>query len=152
MMRPELRFNKLMEVCMLSKMIHPRGRLCVERSMRSSLLNNLEPDTVQVLVHTRAATKGSPRQNVNNHPMYAGSAAVVHNGVISNDDELFKTLKLDRKAETDSDILRAIVDEHGITPEGIEVLGKVKGSAAIACLSPDFPNKMLISAVWVASA
>ena len=48
---------------------------------------NLNENIIQVLLHTRAATKGNPRVASNNHPMFAGKAAVIHNGVIHNDQE-----------------------------------------------------------------
>lgn len=98
-----------------------------------------------VLVHTRAATQGSPRENKNNHPLTVGASVVVHNGMISNDDTLFKTMNLDRAAETDSDIIRAILDKHGITKEGIRQLNRMSGSAAISVVHKDFPNKLLLA-------
>jgi asparagine synthetase B (glutamine-hydrolysing) len=105
---------------------------------------NLTPDIEQVIVHARAATKGSPRYEKNNHPLFNGKTAIVHNGKLENDDEVFKKLKLDRAADTDTDIIRAILDKFGITKEAIEVLNEVRGSAAIAALSPEYPGKMLL--------
>ena len=105
---------------------------------------NLTEKTCQVLVHTRASTKGSPLQAKNNHPMFKDCSMVIHNGKLENDDELFRNLKLERNAETDSDILRAIIDEYGITDEAIDKLDKIRGSAAIAALSPEYPGKMLL--------
>ena len=105
---------------------------------------NLDDSITQVILHTRAATKGTSRKNVNNHPLHAGKAAVIHNGVLNNDDALFKELELERKAETDSDILRAIVDKFGVTKEAIRKLNKVRGGAAIAALHPEYPGLMLL--------
>lgn len=105
---------------------------------------NLDDEIIQVILHTRAATKGNPRRYQNNHPLFADKAAIVHNGVLSNDDEQFRVLDLDRKAETDSDIVRAVVDKWGITPEAIQKLNKLRGGAAIAALHPDYPGKMLL--------
>jgi asparagine synthetase B (glutamine-hydrolysing) len=100
-------------------------------------------DAEQVIVHARAATTGNPRFAKNNHPMFNGCTAVVHNGKIDNHEEAFKKLKLDRAADTDSDIIRAIIDEHGITPKSVVMLNEIRGSAAIAALSPKYPGKML---------
>lgn len=111
---------------------------------RKFLADYLTDDIEQVILHTRAASKGNPRFNKNNHPLEAGKAAIVHNGNIYNDDELFKDLKLERNAETDSDLIRAIVDEEGLTKKAIERLGRMRGSAAIACLHPAYPGRMII--------
>jgi predicted glutamine amidotransferase len=102
------------------------------------------PKTQIVLCHTRFATKGEPNKNENNHPMFAGKAAVVHNGHISNDDFLFGELKLERKAETDSDIIRAIVDKEGLTKESIRRLNRMSGACASAIVHPEFPGKLML--------
>ncbi len=104
----------------------------------------LRPDSLAVILHARAASQGNPRDNNNNHPMYAGKCAVIHNGVIRNDHELFNSMRLDRKAETDSDIIRAIIDEHGFTEPGIKALNKIQGSGAGAIFHPEYPGKMLL--------
>lgn len=103
------------------------------------------PDTIAVIVHARAATQGSPRKMENNHPLFAGVSATVHNGCISNEDWVYKELKLDRKGEVDSDIFRAIVDKWGITDDAIKQMNKLSGSAAIAVLDPRSPGKLLIA-------
>ncbi len=105
---------------------------------------HLSPDIEQVILHCRAATKGSPRFAKNNHPLFNGKAAIVHNGKIENDDYVFGELKLERAADTDTDIVRAIIDKFGITEQGIKMLNRVRGSAAIAALSPEYPGKMLV--------
>jgi asparagine synthetase B (glutamine-hydrolysing) len=97
------------------------------------------------LLHTRAATIGNPNKNENNHPMFAGKAAIVHNGSINNHSYWFSQNKdWERKAETDSDVIRAVVDELGITPEAIRYLSRFSGSAAIMAVSPEYPGKLLV--------
>lgn len=113
-------------------------------SYKEFIEQKLKEDSRSVLLHARGASQGNPRDNNNNHPMYAGCAAIIHNGVIKNDDELFNTLKLERKSDTDSDILRAIIDKHGITKEAIKEIGKGIGSGAIAAVHPKFPDKLLL--------
>jgi len=105
----------------------------------------LKDDTVTVLGHTRKATKGTPRVIGNNHPMFAGKTAVVHNGQIHNDDWAFKEWNLERKAETDSDIIRAVLDEHGFNRKAINMLSRLNGGAAFAAISPKHPGKLLLA-------
>ena len=103
------------------------------------------PTATTVLVHTRAATGSAwPSKMENNHPLCAGKSAVVHNGMISNDDFLFRDLKLERKAETDTDIIRAIVDEEGFTEKAIRVLSRISGSVAAGILNPEMPEHVLL--------
>lgn len=106
---------------------------------------NFREDTVAVLGHTRLSTKGSATFNKNNHPIFDDETAVIHNGVLNNDDFLFKDMKLERVAETDTDIIRAIVTEHGVTPRAITELNRISGSAAIAVVSTRYPGKLLLA-------
>jgi hypothetical protein len=102
------------------------------------------PHARSVILHTRFASVGSPRENKNNHPMFKGHVALVHNGGINNHTQLFDEMKLDRSAETDSDILRAILDKDGFTKKGIRTLNRCSGPAAIAALNPDMPEHLLL--------
>lgn len=108
------------------------------------LREHLQEDTETVLLHTRFATQGSPRVLANNHPMFSGTSAVVHNGCIMNDDYLFKEMKLKREAETDSDIIRAIVDKHGIAKDAFKSLNRMSGSCAAAIVSQEAPGKLML--------
>lgn len=105
---------------------------------------HLNPGTVSVIIHTRAATTGDPRVEQNNHPMFFDKTAVIHNGMIHNDDSLFTELKYTRHAETDSDILRAITDNEGLTKKAVRTISRCNGSVALAALTPEDPFKLLL--------
>ena len=97
-----------------------------------------------VILHTRASTCGNPRENKNNHPLTLGGAAIVHNGMIGNHIDVFKELKVERSAETDSDAIRAVVDVYGITMDAIKAMRKLEGSIAAACIDPRYPGKLML--------
>ena len=67
---------------------------------------------ISILGHCRWKTKGSERNNDNNHPIVHGNIVGAHNGVIVNDDELFTiySSKIKRRAEVDSEIIFALID------------------------------------------
>lgn len=117
----------------------------IKDEYKDFVAQHLREDTLTVLMHTRAATKGDPQQNENNHPVYSGKTAITHNGMIHNDDTLFNNLDLKRTAEVDSDIIRAILDNYGLTMEGVRYLRRMSGSAAIAAVSNDFPGRLLLA-------
>lgn len=90
----------------------------------------MQDDTMTAVLHTRMATQGSPRNNLNNHPILQGPVVGVHNGHLSNDDELFKQLRVARHGEVDSEAAFALI-AHGkgaIT----ERLPMLRGRAALA--------------------
>lgn len=105
----------------------------------------LTEETMTALLHTRFYTVGSPEKNENNHPMFDGKIAVVHNGGISNHQFIFDSEKYERSCETDSDILRAVLSRYGLNEKGIQELTKLRGSAAIACLSVEEPDKLILA-------
>jgi glutamine---fructose-6-phosphate transaminase (isomerizing) len=62
-----------------------------QRSGASALLDRVSvpEDATQLLVHVRDYTKGHPTVEANNHPVRHGSVVGIHNGIITNDEEIF---------------------------------------------------------------
>jgi predicted glutamine amidotransferase len=123
----------------------PATKVVLDPQYNAFMEEFLREDTLTVIGHTRAATKGHPSKAKNNHPMWDGKVALVHNGMVSNDDHLFGELKYERAAETDSDIFRAILSHNGFTTRATNLLNRVCGSAAIAAVSTDHPGKLFLA-------
>jgi asparagine synthetase B (glutamine-hydrolysing) len=128
----------------IHKMPVPAWSFIRDNSTKAFLAEHLTEETETVLLHTRFATVGNPNKNQNNHPMFDGKVALVHNGGIRNADFLFKEDKYPRFAETDSDILRAIIAQHGFTAAAARQLARCSGSGAIAALSCEYPGHLLL--------
>jgi amidophosphoribosyltransferase len=62
---------------------------------------------MSIIGHCRWPTKGRASNNLNNHPIVAGNVIGVHNGVITNDDELFESFDnvIERQARVDTEII-----------------------------------------------
>ena len=91
-------------------------------------------DATTAILHTRWATQGSPTLNDNNHPIPRGKIVLTHNGHISNDDQLFKQLKVDRIGQVDSEAVAALLAfTKGEHPA--DVLTRIQGSAALAWIT-----------------
>lgn len=88
----------------VAKMPLPASEFTLTAEYRA-LLARLDAQTTIALGHTRLPTKGSPRNNANNHPIHTGPVWGVHNGHIQNDDELFARYGYARQAEVDSEII-----------------------------------------------
>jgi len=63
-----------------------------QRSPASMLLDHISvpAEATQLLVHVRDYTKGHPSIAANNHPVRHGPVVGIHNGIITNDDELLE--------------------------------------------------------------
>lgn len=97
-----------------------------------------------MLLHTRFATQGKPAFPENNHPVKSGNIYVVHNGHISNDDEIFRDTGALRWGRVDSEAIPAAIAEVG-WENATKGLEKLKGSFAIAALSQEHPNDLLLA-------
>src|SRR5690348_7450697 len=54
----------------------PAWKFCSGATFENFIGEHLKPDTICVLLHTRAATQGSPRDMKNNHPLFNGKVGV----------------------------------------------------------------------------
>jgi glucosamine 6-phosphate synthetase-like amidotransferase/phosphosugar isomerase protein len=85
-----------------------------QRTPASQLLERVSvPATAnQLLVHVRDYTKGHPSIAANNHPVRHGPVIGIHNGIITNDDELLAPHSCARAADgmtVDSEAIFALV-------------------------------------------
>jgi glucosamine 6-phosphate synthetase-like amidotransferase/phosphosugar isomerase protein len=104
------------------------------------------PDDVRsTVMHVRDFTKGRPGINDNNHPIRYGRVVGVHNGHIDNDDDLFAEFHRQRSTpdiSVDSEAIMMLVDQLGDVGEALQL---VRGSAAIAVLRDDEPDRLTIA-------
>lgn len=77
---------------------------------------------IQIIGHCRMPTKGSALNNKNNHPIVTDTFVGVHNGVISNDDDLFKTHQnsFKRNGEVDSEIIFKLIEKYYLSSKNME--------------------------------
>ena len=101
----------------------PAGELVREVGFRN-LMSLVDGDTTAVLGHARFATVGSEENNLNNHPIEAGSVIGTHNGTIINADRLFQVWRLPRSAQVDSEVFFRVA-ENAIDDFKID-LGRLK--------------------------
>ena len=104
------------------------------------IMESVDPKCRAAIIHTRFGTKGSSDVNENNHPIVLPGIVGVHNGIITNDEEVTKKLELDRVAEVDSEVLFHIIRDQGVR----HVAEHVHGDAAVAWMNVgQEPGRML---------
>lgn len=132
--------------------VTPSGDLHIEKAdleaERFIMWRKDLPETPRsVLLHTRFATQGTPMNLENNHPITYNNAVVVHNGHISNDNEIFRDEGLHRKAQVDSEAIAALFDRHGIEKANV-ALKKLDGNYAVAVADLRKPNSLVLAKGW----
>ena len=115
----------------------------VEDAIYKEVINR---QPVSVTGHTRAATKGSPQDNRNNHPLVSGKIVGVHNGTLTNEGYLTRRYNLKRKAEVDSEVIFAILDRIKLLNEESirQTLSLLEGTYALA-----FQNGKQPQVIWL---
>ncbi|MFW2386968.1 MAG: glutamine--fructose-6-phosphate transaminase (isomerizing) [Polyangiales bacterium] len=121
------------------------------RNLEKALLEKGLPGRVGI-GHTRWATHGRPSE-VNAHPHVAGPVAVVHNGIIENHLELRAELEADgftMSSDTDTEIISHLIHRetnagHELVPAIRRSLGHVEGAYAIAVLSENEPERIVVA-------
>lgn len=101
--------------------------------------------------HTRAFTKGRPSNNLNNHPLISDLGfALIHNGVITNDDALFEEFKLERQGEVDSEVILRLIEYYLLKKDDMveaikSAISKLRGSIAIAVIDAHRPDELYLA-------
>jgi glucosamine 6-phosphate synthetase-like amidotransferase/phosphosugar isomerase protein len=109
-------------------------------------VQTIPEDVTNAILHTRYATKGSPKNNANNHPIVSGRVVGVHNGHLTNDDAMFNHLDgVNRKGQVDSEAAFALLGATRHHPT--DVLGTLEGRAALAWINITQGNTLHLARV-----
>ena len=104
-------------------------------------LDEMPKHTRTAIIHTRYATKGSPQNNDNNHPILVGDTVGIHNGSISNDDEIIEMVGTGRTGQVDTEAIFRLIDSSDPAAP-YEHLDLLKGTAALAWFDRNDPASL----------
>lgn len=111
------------------------------------LLKKVEPyNSKVVLGHSRLITNGLG----DNQPVVRGNISAIHNGIIVNEEEVWKKLSVERKFKIDSEVIVAIAEEHLSNGEELselpaKILSMCRGVVACALVLPESGKLVLFS-------
>ena len=101
--------------------------------------------TRTIMAHTRYATQGLPGFIENNHPIKRGPFYVIHNGHVSNDQQLFKLAGRRPFGQVDSEAIPARLASLGKLTDAEIVMEEIEGAAAIAAVDESNPDELLLA-------
>jgi glucosamine 6-phosphate synthetase-like amidotransferase/phosphosugar isomerase protein len=118
-----------------------------QRTPASELLERVAvpAEATQLLVHVRDYTKGHPSIPANNHPVRHGPVIGIHNGIITNDDELLaphSCARAEPRMTVDSEAIFALVAHSRNDAHALEHL---RGAMATAWLDEREPDVVFVA-------
>src|SRR2546421_10193745 len=118
-----------------------------QRTPASRLLDRIEvPEHAdELLIHVRDYTKGHPSIPANNHPVRHGPVVGIHNGIITNDDELLaphSCARAEPRMTVDSEAIFALAAHSQNDPRALEAIA---GSMATGWLDEREPGVVFLA-------
>src|SRR5689334_10804835 len=118
-----------------------------QRTPASELLERVSvpQDANQLLVHVRDYTKGHPSIAANNHPVRHGPVVGIHNGIITNDDELLaphSCARAEDQMTVDSEAIFALAAHSRNDPRALEHL---RGALATGWMDEREPGVVFLA-------
>ena len=125
----------------------PYATVVKQRTPASKLLERVAvpAETTQLLVHVRDYTKGHPSIPANNHPVRLGPVIGIHNGIITNDDELLaphSCARAEPRMTVDSEAIFAIAAHSHNDPRALE---RLRGAMASAWVDEREPGVVFLA-------
>jgi glucosamine 6-phosphate synthetase-like amidotransferase/phosphosugar isomerase protein len=118
-----------------------------QRTPASQLIERIAVprEATQLLVHVRDYTKGHPSIAANNHPVRHGPVVGIHNGIITNDDELLaphSCARVEPRMTVDSEAIFALAAHSGNDPRALE---RLRGALAAAWFDERRPGAIFLA-------
>lgn len=113
----------------------------------NKLLKKVDPSKSNVVLgHSRLITNGLK----DNQPVVRDNICAIHNGIIVNENEIWRNIEAERKYEIDSEAIVAIAEEHLNNNEDIQslphkILDLCEGVVACALILPSYGKILLFS-------
>ena len=136
----------------------PASALIASAEYRAFLDKALKPafahgqQELAVIAHSRLVTNGTQEHNFNNQPCIKAGMVMVHNGIVTNVDELWARYagRIERNYAVDTEVLAALFRlflKEGLGPvEAIRrVFSEMEGAASVAILINDAQQVLLAS-------
>ena len=85
--------------------------LVKEDKFKELFNEHINENNFNCIGHSRLVTNGSQLKSINNQPVVNEDIIAIHNGIIVNDDELFKKFKLNRNYQIDTEVLINLISK-----------------------------------------
>ena len=130
----------------------PSTRTCSLRHLKNEGYNGLRLKApILILGHSRLQTNGQSEINTNNQPVVKDGAVGIHNGIIVNDDKLWKSFPtLNKKYDVDTEVFLSLLQMFRAQGKSMVdavrlVFEQIEGSASVAVQFDDANTLVLAS-------
>jgi hypothetical protein len=101
------------------------------------------------LMHSRAKTLGSEKDNDNNHPVVLNKWVVTHNGSVYNDTALFEHYKDQRPAIVDSIAVPLVLSKGKTLEESLAMLTVLSGNITMGAVHAADPSTVILARLGI---
>ncbi len=135
----------------------PASDFVRNRRYEAFMEHGISTGTHILLGHTRRPTKGTIHNSNNNHPIVVGNIVGIHNGTITNDDEIFlaldrrKDIRRKRVGSVDSEVIFTLMDNIDFSASVEQWLDDIiksssllLGSYTTLFFNKKFPQKLVL--------
>ncbi len=121
------------------------SKLIKQPVYKNSLEHLKNSGTVSVIGHSRLVTNGLESSNLNNQPVTRDGVTLVHNGIVTNFEEIKNKLNVKFSSSLDSEIIPFLLKEFDSDPSGIlfKTFAEIYGMTTIAALFENIPYMLL---------
>lgn len=117
-----------------------------------SILREYKDANLRTIIgHCRKKSVGESYNNVNNHPIIVDNIIGVHNGTLTNHEEIFKNLTCKRDGDVDSEAIFRLMQhftDNGKDPFTLDILNEVtkrlSGAFGVIAVNADNPTNIVI--------
>lgn len=110
-----------------------------------------EAELRTIIGHCRKKSVGEAYNNINNHPIIVDNIIGVHNGTLTNHNEIFKNLTCKREGDVDSEAIFRLLQhftDNGKEPFTLDILNEVtkrlSGAFGVIAINADNPTKVAV--------
>lgn len=127
----------------------PASKMIKSDEYKKFIEQKINQQPLTIIGHSRLVTNGAQTTDSNNQPVKKNSAVIIHNGIIVNDDELFKKFpEFKKQYDVDTEIILDLVQYFYNKKKSViravqEMYKQIEGAASIGLLFETLPYLVL---------
>lgn len=126
----------------------PASQMIRSQKYKETIKKHTRKNPLIIIGHSRLVTDGLETSNTNNQPVIKNNIVGIHNGIITNTNELFRKFSIKKEYDVDTEILLGLIqkfqkEENSLIKAVQKTFNNIEGSASVALLFDNNPYLIL---------